>query len=411
MIFLQNTKKIINKDMNMIKKCINIMPSLTLLTLSIISNFTFAANTEILILDATVKDKVVKDAEVIFQRAGETSVKTYTDNTGKATTVVPANIDDKDTTLIVKAAGYSTLAVKCPCNGLTYAISPNMQALDGMRVVLSWGDTPSDLDSHLVYPNNHIYFESKVGRNADLDVDDTDSYGPETVTIKTKRSGETYYYAVHNFSQRDSNNDSSLSNSDAKVFVYIGSTLIKTYYIPKNKEGTLWSVFYIDENGEIHDINKFSYTVDSSNIKNELPNIAMGINTVSVSTDDIAQSKKINRLGEQAYHAKDLDAAIQYYQEAIQLDPNNGQAYSNLGLAFQKNNNEAEAIWANRKAIALANGPSKNTIQASSYYNIAKIYEEKGEFQSALTHYELALEKKQHDAYVKGIDRMKKALK
>lgn len=395
----------------MIKNRINIMLTLTFLTLSIVSNFTSAANTEILILDATVKDKVVKDAEVIFQRAGETSVKTYTDNTGKATTVVPANIDDKDTTLIVKASGYSTLAVKCPCNGLTYAISPNMQALDGMRIVLSWGNNPSDLDSHLVYPSNHIYFESKFGRDANLDVDDTDAYGPETVTLQTKHSGEKYYYAVHNYTYKDSESNLSLSNSDAKVFVYIGSTLIKTYYIPRNEEGTLWSVFYIDENGEIHDINKFNYIADSSLIKTQLPRIAMGLNPITIRENDIAQSKKINRLGEQAYHAKDLDSAIQYYQEAIQLDPNNGQAYSNLGLAFQKNNNEAEAIWANRKAIALANGPSKNTIQASSYYNIAKIYEEKGEFQSALTHYELALEKKQHDAYVKGIDRMKKALK
>ena len=96
-----------------------------------------------------------------------------------------------------------------------------------------------------------------------------------------------------------------------------------------------------------------------------------------------------------------------YYKRAIELNPNNGQAYSNLGLSFQKLNNEAEAIWANRKAIDLANGPNTNTIQASSYYNIAKIYENKGQFKDALDNYKSALSKKQNVAYDKGIARMK----
>lgn len=34
---------------------------------------------------------------------------------------------------------------------MTYAISPAMTSLDGMRVVLSWGEKPFDLDSHLIF--------------------------------------------------------------------------------------------------------------------------------------------------------------------------------------------------------------------------------------------------------------------
>lgn len=34
---------------------------------------------------------------------------------------------------------------------MTYAISPVMTNLDGMRVVLSWGEKPFDLDSHLIF--------------------------------------------------------------------------------------------------------------------------------------------------------------------------------------------------------------------------------------------------------------------
>ena len=35
--------------------------------------------------------------------------------------------------------------------------------------------------------------------------------------------------------------------------------------------------------------------------------------------------------------------------------------YGNLGLAYQKAGNTAESIWANRKAIALANGTNAAT--------------------------------------------------
>lgn len=365
----------------------------------------YAGNTEVLILDATIKDKIVSNAEVILQKNGEASVKAKTNSNGKAS-INTTFADNDDVTMIVKAHGYSNMVVKCPCDGLTYAISPNMKNLDGMRVVLTWGETPNDLDSHLSFAQSHIYYSSKEGDDANLDVDDTDSFGPETVTIEKKKHGEKYYYAVHNFTDKDSGKSDSLSKSGAKVFVYVGSTLVKTYYIPENKNGTLWTVFYIDENGQIVDVNKFSYETETQNVKNVIPAIAQNIDNYKASDANIALSKKLNRQGEEAYHAKNLDKAISLYQEAINLDANNGQAYSNLGLAFQKNNNEAEAIWANRKAIALADGRSKNTIQASSYFNIAKIYEAKGEYAEALRNYEWALEKKQNDVYVKAIERM-----
>lgn len=81
-------------------------------------------------------------------------------------------------------------------------------------------------------------------------------------------------------------------------------------------------------------------------------------------------------------------------QQATELDGNYGQAFSNLGLAYQKNGNIAEAIWANRKAISLASGANAATTRANSYYNIAKIYETAGQDADALQHYQLAL----HDA-------------
>lgn len=364
------------------------------------------------ILDATVKNRTVSNAQVIFQRNGETSVTGTTDTQGRVSLSVPF-ADDENTTLIVKKSGYSTMVAKGPSNGLTYALSPIMNQLDGLRIVLSWDENPKDLDSHISYPGNHIFYDHKTGTKANLDVDDTDSYGPETITIQKKFYEQDYVYAVHNFTDRLKTNSNRLSNiSGAKVFVYIGETLIRTYYAPKNKTGNLWIVFSIDGQGEFHDINQFT-TCNNDVVKrklaafrekNELP---AGI---AVSTAEQEKSKRINQKGEAAYHRGELEASVQFYQQAIEVDPNNGQAYSNLGLSFQKLNRVAEALWANRKAIALAHGSKKHIVQASSYYNIAKLYEKQGKWEEALQNYQWASDRREHSAYTKGITRMKAKL-
>jgi Flp pilus assembly protein TadD len=67
-----------------------------------------------------------------------------------------------------------------------------------------------------------------------------------------------------------------------------------------------------------------------------------------------ARAKELNRQGEAAHHAGNIEHAIELYRQAVNLDQNYGQAYSNLGSAYQKNGNTAESIWANRRAITLA---------------------------------------------------------
>ena len=95
-----------------------------------------------------------------------------------------------------------------------------------------------------------------------------------------------------------------------------------------------------------------------------------------------------------------------YFRQAIELDNSFGKAYGNLGLAYQKAGNTAESIWANRKAIALASGPTAATVRAGSYYNIARIYEAAGQFADALRHYQLAKEQKANPVYDKAIERV-----
>lgn len=358
----------------------------------------YAADVNIDILSATVKDKRIEGVSVTLQRNGAQSVSGTTNASGSVN-LGSTFADDQDALLIVKKEGYSNLVVKCSCAGMTYAISPAMTSLDGMRVVLSWGEKPFDLDSHLLFPGGHIYFDSKEGTDANLDVDDTDSYGPETVTISKKHFGESYIYAVQDYSNKGLPNSNYLSASKAKVFVYVGSSLVRSYSVPAGKRGNIWTVFKLNPNGEFEDIN----SVTSANFNDTTLDVRDLATVIMPATDssapaspamqnsgDTQLARKYNREGEAVYKTGQLEQAIQLFQQATELDGNYGQAFSNLGLAYQKNGNIAEAIWANRKAISLASGANAATTRANSYYNIAKIYETAGQDADALQHYQLA---------------------
>ncbi|MEI6312923.1 MAG: tetratricopeptide repeat protein [Bacteroidota bacterium] len=379
---------------------------LFILTLSY--QFAFTTTNTIQVLSAVIKDKKIEGAEVFIQKNGAQTAVGTTDVNGQV--VINTSFeDDLNSLIIIKKEGYSTLVAKCACNGLTYAISPIMTNLDGIRIVLSWGKNPEDLDSHLGFTDNHIYWQHKIGVKANLDVDDVDSYGPETITIDEKKNGEEYIYAVHNYSQLDQPNSMGLSTSQAKVFVYIGSSLVRSYYVPQNKIGNLWSVFKIKANGEFEDINSISgINIEPKDINMQILEKGASIIGSVVTNEELAKS--YNAEGEAAYHNQDYDRAITLYQLAIEQYPNYGQAYGNLGLAYKKKNLLAEAIWANRKAISLASGATANTVRAGSYYNIARIYEDKGEYSNALQYYQLAKSQKENTVYDNAIVRVKAKL-
>lgn len=361
------------------------------------------------VLSAVVKDQKIADAEVLLQRNGAQNVVGRTNAQGQVTLTSEA-ADDASNLLIIKKPGYSNLVVKCPCKGMTYAVSPVMENLDGLRVVLTWGKAPRDLDSHMIFPGNNIFFNNKKGTDAELDVDDTDSYGPETITLQKKHYGESYVYAVHDYSNSGSPTSSELSNSKAKVFVYMGQSLVRTYYVPQNRTGNLWTVFRMTGSGDFQDINTFTgVRVGAEDVLNEVKPLlddSVAVTAVTVSSSVQADAKKLNLKGEAAYQAGNLDQAIDFFRQAIELDNSFGKAYGNLGLAYQKAGNTAESIWANRKAIALATGTNAATVRAGAYYNIARIYEAAGQFPDALRHYQLAKEQKANPVYDTAIERV-----
>jgi hypothetical protein len=368
---------------------------------------------ELQVLNAIVKDKAIEGAEVILQKAGEQSLKGVTNAKGMVAFDKPFGGDDADALLIVKKPGFSNLVVKCPCDGMTYAISPGMDNLNGLRIVLSWGNTPQDLDSHLYSLDDHVFFDRRNGNDAGLDVDDTDGYGPETITVRNRRPDRKYLYAVHNYTEGDRQGTLSLSlSSRAKVFVYVGSTLVRTFTPPRNKTGNTWVVFGVGENGEFYDINKFADFAGRDQVGGFMDGLVKSGDLASfpeVSTDQKTLADALNQQGEKAYHEKNYAEAERLYLEAIDNNPEHSQAYSNLGLLYQKTGKKAEGLFANSKAVSLGRG--NPVVQASSYYNMARIYEDAGDWSQALASYKSAQNLRPQDAYAKGIERMNKKLK
>ncbi|HCF8511220.1 tetratricopeptide repeat protein [Klebsiella pneumoniae] len=383
---------------------------LSLLALSISFSFVgYAESKSVEVLSAVVKDQKIPRAQVVIQRNGEQSISSLSDDSGNAQIGNNAS-DTNDSLIIIKKSGYSTLVAKCPCSGMSYALSPTMKGLDSMRVVLGWGSSPTDLDSHMVYPGNHIFFNHKLGDNGNLDVDDTDSFGPETITLTRRENGKPYIYAVHDFSDKHEPETNNLSRSDAKVFVYIGDSLVRTYYVPKDQSGNLWTVFKINENGAIEDINSIKgvsvYGGDIDNVLSPLLKSNATLPHQNWDAEQINISNMLNLKGEESYRREQYEEAISLFTNSINNYSENGKAYGNLGLVYQKVGRTAEAIWANRKAIVLASGKNASTIRAGANYNIGKIYEGEGQYNEALNYYKAAKNEKQNPVYDNAILRV-----
>lgn len=126
--------------------------------------------------------------------------------------------------------------------------------------------------------------------------------------------------------------------------------------------------------------------------------------------EQIDISTALNLKGERSYLDKNYDEAISFFIDSINNYSENGKAYGNLGLVYQKVGRSAEAIWANRKAIALASGKNASTIRAGANYNIGKIYEGEGQFNDALKYYNAAKNEKPNSVYDNAILRVREKI-
>lgn len=153
-------------------------------------------------------------------------------------------------------------------------LSPENSSIDtdNLRIVLTWGEYPWDLDSHLYgkdkLTDSSVFHTCYWAKNyyqgstaiAKLDVDDTTSYGPETTTIYELNDDMKYSYYVHDFTNGYSSSSTAMAASGAKVQVYAGNVCYFTFNVP-NEGGTWWHVFdYDPATDALTPVNAMSYS-------------------------------------------------------------------------------------------------------------------------------------------------------
>ena len=183
---------------------------------------------------------------------------------------------DASYTIVASKVGYDqnkleNIQIILGTNNLDNNISlnPIVSFTEEYRIVLEWGENPRDLDSHLWTPSiggtsYHIYYITENSYNdlnsppyADLDVDDTSSYGPETTTIASLQPG-IYTYAIYHYG-----GSGTITTSEATVRVYDSIGLLQSFSVPAvySEDNWWWTVFTIDgSTGQITTIN----TIDNS---------------------------------------------------------------------------------------------------------------------------------------------------
>lgn len=134
---------------------------------------------------------------------------------------------------------------------------PKLKDHEAARIVLRWDKNPRDLDSHLFLPdvkglkNRHIYFPNSRKKSwfnnsvaAQLDVDDTTSYGPETVTIYKQVNG-LYHYAIYLF--RGTGSIGGTSKAQIELFTHGG---VKKFTPPRDCTKRWWHVMDLRIDGD-----------------------------------------------------------------------------------------------------------------------------------------------------------------
>jgi hypothetical protein len=117
---------------------------------------------------------------------------------------------------------------------------------------LTWGSVPEDVDSHLFTPSGaHIWYSDKGSLTsepfAELDVDDTTSFGPEVVTI-TKLMVGTYRYGLHNYSGET---NPGMTGSPVRVELNTGSS-VRVFGPPAGETSTTMFLHLFDFTVDAH---------------------------------------------------------------------------------------------------------------------------------------------------------------
>jgi hypothetical protein len=136
---------------------------------------------------------------------------------------------------------------------VTVSLSRLLEATESggrdVRIILNWGSRPDqvrDADSHLACAcaaaEGHVFYSQRVhdaaGHKVELDVDDTDWGGPETITVTSPAPG-SYLYWVHDYR----GSGPALGAADVVVRVVIGTEEAGEFRVFKGVTQRAWRPF------------------------------------------------------------------------------------------------------------------------------------------------------------------------
>lgn len=230
------------------------------------------------ILSGTVKDAAtgepIEEADVRaykgYSNTGE-PVEGTTDSSGSYELAVTGG---NDYYIEVEKDGYITGTFSAyvlsanPTQHQDFTISQELED-DVIRIVLTWDSSPRDLDSYLRGNTDSgmsfqtSYFNQKAADGsgntiAELDLDDTDGYGPETTTVYDMAG-------IYTFRVVDFNVTGTMASSGATVNVYKGSALMESIAVSSSVVD-VWEVCTIDH-GNITVLNRAGAANFRSDIK------------------------------------------------------------------------------------------------------------------------------------------------
>lgn len=198
----------------------------------------------------------------------------------------PVNISTVASSFVVTNQA-ATLSCTTP-NAVSVSLSPSSGTgsltAGSFRVITTWGENPRDLDSHMTGPDSatgrwHVYFSSKTaGDMCGLDVDDTTSFGPETITcpragVSSLRPG-IYRYSIHHYA-----GTGNIGTSSANVRLELGNGQSYSYTPPTGLaytgSGNVWTVFELTVNANgtvsVAPVNTLDASVSSSSVRGVAP--------------------------------------------------------------------------------------------------------------------------------------------
>lgn len=203
--------------------------------------------------DAQVKDRLLEGVQVrvLAQAGGEVASCTTAGDGRCAVRVIPGAY--KVSFRLEGFVPYTSAGTEIREDGqlVTVSLTRPLEATEAagrqVRIILNWGsrsDQVKDADSHLACAcgKGHVYYQDKVhegdGHRVELDVDDTDWGGPETVTLTNPPPGR-YLYWVHDYSGPPA----TLGASDVVVRVVVGEEESGEFRILRGVTQRAWRPF------------------------------------------------------------------------------------------------------------------------------------------------------------------------